>query len=342
MSLKIVRNDLTKMKCDAIVNTASPDPIVGRGCDMAVYQAAGYNELLNYRVGHIGSVTEGEVFWTPAFKLEVKYIIHAVSPSYMDGRHGEVELLRSCYRKSMEMAADLGLESLAFPLIATGSLKYPVEEGMRIAMDEINAFLLRHDMLIYLVLFDNRATQLGEKLYPSLEEYIDREYVDARIAEEIPVEIMCDAMECCKAMDYCMAPDSFEEYDRELKLKGTKIGQRMLHMTDTFVDYLMYLIEEKKLSNADVYKGGLVDKRLFSKLKADPDYHPTKQTALCLCIGAHLNLDESKDLLARAGYAFSPCSKTDIIFSYYIENGIYDISDLDCMLGEYGEPQIIN
>ena len=164
MPLKIVRNDITKMNTEAIVNTANDQPTVGTGCDHAVYEAAGYDELFAYRKEHIGVVKEGEVFLTPGFRLPAKYIIHAVSPLYIDGKSGEEELLRSCYRKSLTLAAEKGIRSIAFPLISTGGFGFPKEEGMRVAVDEINAFLLTNEMLIYLVVFDEKATRMGKSL----------------------------------------------------------------------------------------------------------------------------------------------------------------------------------
>ena len=139
-----------------------------------------------------------------------------------------------------------------------------------------------------------------------------------------------------------MEPDDFADEDVE-ESGGYKRGleERLSHTSDTFSQYLMFLIESKGMENAEVYKRAIVDKKTFSKIKNNKDYHPQKQTALCLCIGAMLNLDESKDLLARAGYALSPCDKTDIIFSYYIENEIYDMIDLDIDLEEHGLSCII-
>ena len=107
-------------------------------------------------------------------------------------------------------------------------------------------------------------------------------------------------------------------------------------MSDTFSEYLLYLIKEKGLTNAEVYKRAIVDKKLFSKIKNNAEYHPQKMTAMCLCVGARLNMDETRDLLARAGYALSPCDKTDVIFSFFIENGIYDMIELDIQLEEHG------
>ena len=368
MPFKIVRNDITKMNTEAIVNTANDHATVGTGCDYAVYMAAGFEELLQYRKEKIGFVPEGEAFITPGFKLQAKHIIHAVNPRYMDGEQGEESKLRSCYRKSLQLAKEHHVKSIAFPLISTGGFGYPKEEGMRIAVDEIHAFLLENEMQIYLVVFDEKATALGEKIYPDLEEYIDCNYVEVKRVEEyapcvfgaqpaidagrsvarpsskksifkksVPktTSIMQEAMSDVAEYKACSCVD-FEDWH------SSKLEERMKHASDTFSEYLMYLIQEKKMENADVYKRAIVDKKTFSKIKNDIYYHPKKLTALCLCVGAKLNLDESKDLLARAGYALSPCDKTDIIFSYFIENEIYDMIELDIQLEEHGLSCIIS
>ncbi len=390
MPFKIVRNDITKMNTEAIVNTANELSLVGAGCDTAIYNAAGYEELLEYRVKHIGSVPEGEVFLTPGFRLPAKYIIHAVSPLFVDGTKGEEEKLRSCYRKSLQLAKEKGIRSIAFPLIATGSFGYPKEEGMRIAVDEINAFLLSNDMDVYLVVFGDGDKVLGQKLYPDLEEYIDRTYVTEKVQEEYFGK---NSARSDQAYGEALASETVKPvsgrlrnafptlgavFQREKKTASaplkeelrteasvpepsvseptedaeesidfadeheSKLNERMRHLSDTFSEYLLYLIREKQMENAEVYKRAIVDKKIFSKIKNNPGYHPQKLTALCLCVGAKLNLDESKDLLARAGYALSPCDKTDIIFSYFIENEIYDMIELDIQLEEHGLPCIIS
>ncbi len=385
MPFKIVRNDITKMNTEAIVNTANDHPTVGTGCDSAVYKAAGYEELLKYREEKIGFVPKGDAFITPGFKLKAKYIIHAVSPLYMGGDKGEEEKLRSCYRKSLKIAKENGIKSISFPLISTGGFGYPKEEGMRIAVDEINAFLLGNEMNIFLVVFDTKSTQLGEKIYPDLEAYIDHNFVKEAGEEEYgdacfglmhPVEPGCDSYlsnaemierrtgrnaevkpvfsglifkkeqakksvsdealpieECCEC-----AEAQFFDFEKQHE---SKLEDRMKHMSDTYSEYLMYLIRKRNMENAEVWKRAIVDKKIFSKIKNNRNYHPNKLTALCLCVGAKLNLDESKDLLARAGYALSPCDKTDIIFSYFIENEIYDMIELDIQLEEHGLPCII-
>ena len=380
MPLRIVRNDITKMETEAIVNTANEYPAVGTGCDRAVYDAAGLDELLAYRKGNIGTVKEGEVFVTPGFSLPAKYIIHAVSPLYIDGKSGEEEKLRSCYRKSLALATENGIHSIAFPLISTGGFGYPKEQGIRIAVDEIHAFLLKKDMLVYLVVFDEKATRMGKNLYPDLESYIDRNYVqekhekeysfyaDGAAAESVPMP--CDAeaarWEQARAArrrnarlreEYVPKAEmarpsvggvsslkkkmSLEEEDAAIEELDRSLQERINHMSDSFSEYLLYLISAKGMKNAEVYDRAIVKKQVFSKIKTNPNYHPQKLTALCLCIGAKLNLDESRDLLSRAGYALSPCDKTDIIFSYFIEKEIYDMVEVDIQLEEHGLPCVI-
>ncbi|MBQ7864196.1 MAG: macro domain-containing protein [Lachnospiraceae bacterium] len=336
MPFKIVRNDITKMKVDAIVNTANEAPIYGDGVDTAVYAAAGVEELLAERK-KIGFLAEGDVVITPGFRLPCKYIIHAVSPFYEDGESGEEELLRSCYKKSLVLALEYNCNSIAFPLISTGSFGYPKEEGMRIAIDEINAFLLKHSMDIYLVVFDAEATRLGRNLYPDLETYIDQNYVRERNEIEygngmtgLPSAEVCESTSDASFFD----EDSWEDKESALK-------ERMKHMSDTFQEYFLYLIESKGLTNTEVYKRAIITKQLFSKLKVNPDYHPDKATAMRLCVGAKLNLDETRDLLARAGYALSPCDKRDIIFSFFIEHEAWDMIEIDIVLEEHGLPCFI-
>ncbi len=417
MPFKIVRNDITRMECDAIVNTASRYAVstfeeVGTGCDKAIHKAAGADKLIAARK-EIGEMAEGEAAITPGFDLPAKYIIHAVSPVFLDGKCGEEEKLRNCYRNSLRIAKENGIRSIAFPLISTGSFGYPQEEGMRIAVDEINAFLLHNDMLIYLVVFGTKATMLGERIYPDLETFIDHNYVEEKREEEYgdalfraapspeheddvharasriagnklfhankgarPKNAMARPYEgesadegICMAKPYeeepsdagiclakpyeeepsdagiCMAKPADEKgivcASLDVDVLQTKLDERMKHMSDTFSEYLMFLIQSKGKTAVEVYTKAIVDKKVFSKIKNNADYHPNKLTAMCLCVGAELNMDEARDLLARAGYALSPCDKTDVIFSYFIENEIYDMIELDIQLEEHGLKCII-
>ena len=393
MPFKIVRNDITKMEVDVIVNTANRRPIYSTGTVFAVYKAAGEVELLEERK-KIGYIESGDVAITQGFKLLAKYIIHAASPKYIDGNSGEEEKLRSCYKKSLELAYEYKCKSIAFPLISTGNFGYPKEEGIRIAVDEINGFLLKHEMLIYLVVFDTESTRLGLNIYPDIEAYIDHNYVCEKREEEyndryfgsvrkddpgydayrIERNNVEDKLKKSKPKmfnslskrtgkvagksNFNIARErlsyiSLDERDKEknsceeasyeefITQNETALQERMKHLSDTFQEYLLYLIELRGLTNSEVYKRAIITKQLFSKIKLNPNYHPDKGTAMRLCIGAKLNLDETKDLLARAGYALSPCDKRDIIFSYFIENKIYDMIEIDIVLEEYDLPCFI-
>ena len=382
MSLKIVRNDITKMNTEAIVNTANDHPTVGSGCDSAVYKAAGFDELLNYRKEKIGFVKEGDVFITPGFNLPAKYIIHAVSPHFTDEDETEI-LVRGCYRKSLELAKENSIKSIAFPLIATGSFGFPKEAGLRAALDEVNTFLLKEDMEVYIVVFDPESTALSAKISARLEEYIDENYVEEKTDEEYSNRFLGNAAYSIRCKETAgdfdesdirerhfegFADDNLADFceeepyeatmqtpkNGEAEYTGSKpinplvdgygltpegieaLRKRLEHLSDTFSEYLFFLMEEKGLKAPEVYNGACVDKKTFSKIKNNKNYHPKKLTALCLCIGAKLNMDQSKDLLQKAGFAFSNSDMTDIIFSFFIENEIYDIFQIAVELEERG------
>lgn len=398
--LKIVRNDIVKMECDAIVNTANEWPTYVDGVDRAVYEAAGADELLAERA-KIGFVKEGEVFITEAYKLPSKKIIHAVSPLYTDGNSGEEKLLRACYSKSLKLAKDNGLKSIAFPLISTGSFGYPLEEGMRIAVDEINDFLEKNiDFLIYLVLFGEKATDLGRQYTDDLKSYINQHYVEDRVKDEyssqfdfcnrlmnsvsgfaapqmeapqgyeaqrkasnkkVPKryepdecdfdelkadkygvrEFACEEVkEECENTEICSQSDG-GNYDEYIEKLESRLAERTKHLKDSFSDYLQYLIKLKNMTGPEVYNRAIVSKKVYSKMINDPKYHPSKEVALQFCVGAKLNIDDTKDLLARAGYALSPSSLLDVIFEFFIENEHYNMVDIDIELEEYGLDCII-
>ena len=142
MPLKIVRNDITKMEADAIVNTANPRPQVGDGVDSRIYEAAGFEQLLAERE-KIGYIQRGDAAATPGFNLPAGYIIHAVGTSWSDGNHGEREILKSAYSRSLKLAEELKCKSIAFPLLSSGNYGFPKEEALKIALDTINSFLMK-------------------------------------------------------------------------------------------------------------------------------------------------------------------------------------------------------
>lgn len=370
MSLCIVRNDITKMNTEAIVNTANSRLEVGDGCDRAIYRAAGYDELLAYRKEHIGEREEGEAFITPGFALEAKYIIHVVSPLYTGGNDGEESKLRKCYLNALELACAQGITSIAVPLIATGSYGYPKADALRIAMEEINAFLINHNMDVKLVVFDSDSTEMVRRITPFLESYIDQNYVDINCEMEYAAT-ETDRLEARRPFSrFASNALAFGSQPRAARNKSSRAGnaamekaelceaaeisayeeledspklrERLLHIQDSFGEYLFYLIESKEMSSSQVQNGAWITKQVYSKINTNRlGYKPSKRVAMQLCIGLNLNIDESIDLLARAGFAFSPSDKQDLIFRFFIENKCYDILGVSDALEKYGLEPII-
>ena len=183
MPFQIIRADITKVKADAIVNTANPSVAIGDGVDLAIYNAAGKEQLFEERK-KIGNLDPGEVAITPAFNPDAKYIIHVSGPWWDGGKHDEVQLLRRCYDKSLQMAYDTGCKSIAFPLLATGTYGFPKELGLDIAVSSFTRFLEDHEMEIILVVFGKKATDISGKLFDDVKSFIDDDYVTETLDEE--------------------------------------------------------------------------------------------------------------------------------------------------------------
>lgn len=337
MPLKIVRNDITQMNTEAIVNTAGSTTEVGAGCDIAIYRAAGFDKLHALRE-EIGYVSEGEVFITPGFDLQAKYIIHAVSPYYIDGSFDEEKKLRSCYRKSLELAKENNIKSISFPLIATGSFGYPRAHGLRIAMDEINMFLLEYEMDVNLVVFDSDSTKLAEKLQPKIEAFINHSEVKKLHASEYGDEVY-DESSLRNNRDILISKE--DDYEEEIDIKG--LDSKVEHIEDPFGVYLLYLSEKQGISLTTLENTAWVSKHVVHKVRKNSEtYRPDKRTAFQFCVGLELNLDDTKDLLLRAGYAISPSVLEDRIWEYYIENEHFDIIDISDALEKYGLKPIVD
>lgn len=333
MPLEIIRNDITKMQVDAIVNPTNAQMYGIAGVDGAIHQLSG--PKLKEETDKLGRCGVGEAKLTESYNMPSKYIIHTVGPIWKDGQHGEDELLANCYRNSLNTAMDNQLESIAIPLISSGTFGYPKDKALRIAISAIGEFLLNHDLLVYLVVYDKKAYQLSEMLFSSIKEYIDDHYVDEhQFSQSIKSKRVTESdylEEMSMVIGELVSPSKKEK---------RKLEDIVKHIDDTFSQMLLRLIDERGLNDPDVYKKANVNKRHFSKIRNDKFYQPSKPTVLAFAIALELNLDETKDLLLKAGFALSNSSKFDLIIKYFIEEGIYNIFEVNEALFAFDEKTI--
>ena len=312
MPLIIVRNDITKMSVDAIVNAAKESLLGGGGVDGCIHRAAGSELLQECRT--LGGCRTGEAKITGAYRLPCKHVIHTVGPVWNGGKCGEREKLASCYRTSLALAKERGCETVAFPLISSGVFGYPKDQALRVAVDTIGEFLLHNDMTVYLVIFDRAAYQIGNKLFADIAAYIDDHYVDAHTDSRRERMRRMGVVESRMLTAYEDAP-----------MATSGLDEALAHLDAGFAETLLKLIDRSGKKDAEVYKKANVDRKLFSKIRNNPDYKPSKPTAVAFAIALELSLDETRDLIARAGYALSPSSKFDVIIEYFIMQRDYDI-----------------
>ena len=360
MPLSIIRNDITKVKADALDNPANPDAVVGSGTDYAIHKAAG-PKLLKARQ-KIGNIPTGQAAITRAYSLPAKFVIHTVSPAWHGGHTGEIQLLYSCYFQSLALAAKHRCRSVAFPLIASGNYKFPKALALQTALMAIQNFLLEHEMDICLVVFDADAYSLSEKLFLSVKSYIDERYVLEKHQQEYPASLQgnrltstepppCQAAENvpCQAAENapCQMAENTLCQMAEKKQMPTAQSPRLLNRSlkelveavdETFSQALFRLIDARQMSDPEVYKRANLSRKLFSKIRKNKDYRPSKPTALALAIALRLNLDETKDLIGRAGFALTHSSKFDIIVEYCIQKNIYNIFELNEILFAFDQP----
>ena len=329
MPFEIVRNDIVNMKVDAIVNTANPRPIIGAGTDKAVHDKAGERLLLARK--EIGDIAIGEAAITPAFDLDANYVIHTAGPIWRDGKSSEEALLASCFKNSLRLAKEKECESIAFPLISTGSYGFPKPIALQIADREISSFLMENEMQIYLVVFEKQSFELSEKLFKSVSSYIDANYVSDKMNLEYGTSKL-------RRFDY--EEMLLRESSYEITLKIPNLDGMLNNLDKGFSETLLYLIDRAGKKDSEIYKKANVDRKLFSKIRNNADYRPSKATAIAFAIALELSMDETDDLLARAGIALSQSNKFDVIVRYFIENKKYDIFELNSVLFEFDQPLI--
>ena len=333
MPIKIVRNDITKMECDAIVNAANATLLGGGGVDGAIHRAAGPGLLMECM--KLGGCKTGQAKLTKGHKLPAKFVIHTVGPVWEGGQNGEKALLESCYRESLRIAAEKGCESVAFPLISSGIYGYPKDQALRVAVDTITAFLLDHDMLVYIVVFDKSAFQISEKLFSDIASYIDDKYVDTNFMFSRSRRNACDDGTVLAETMILDGWDKEESTCAPLAQpamampKASSLEDAVNQIDESFSQMLLRKIDEKDMTDAACYKKANIDRKLFSKIRSDVNYKPSKTTAIAFAIALELDLAETKDMLMKAGFALSHSNKFDIIIEYFITNGNYNIFEIN-------------
>ena len=343
MPFEIVRNDITRMRVDAIVNPTDRALIPGGGLDAAVHKAAGPELAEACRAK--GRCEIGDAIITKGYNLPARYIIHTVGPVWHDGRRGEKALLTSCYQKCLALAKAHDCRSLAFPLISAGTFGYPKDEAMAVALDVISKFLFDNDMLIYLVVFGRREYLTSRKLFRDVQEYIDDVYADShyhRNTEERR-RALWQADEAAAQRFEAELYDSSIAPDAVIARIPMPDWSKVLEQADEgFSEALLRLIDEKGMTDAQCYNKANIDKRLFSKIRSNPQYRPSKPTALAFAIALELSLEETSALLRKAGFAISHSSKLDIIVEYFIKNRQYNILEINEVLFDFDQPLLGN
>lgn len=361
MPVHIVRNDITKMKCDAIVNATNPKlTSAGGGVDAAIHRAAG--PRLDEACRSLGGCRPGQAKLTGGYDLPCKYVIHTVGPHWLSKLDQKRKILESCYWESLKLAAEQGCETVAFPLIATGTLGFPKDQALQIAISEISRFLLTRDMLVWLVVYDRDSFQISKKLIDDVTEYIDECYVEAyyvdeeialsarvwdsaesrrlweweerqrsRSAEKAPMPDVEEAQKALREEEVCFAGIPGKA------MPSPDLQDMLKELDESFSQMLLRKIDEKGMTDVECYKKANVDRKLFSKIRSNMNYRPSKTTAIAFAIALELPYDEAKDMLMKAGFALSHSSKFDIIIEYFIRNGIYDIFQINEVLFEFDQ-----
>ena len=324
MPLQIVRQDITKMQVDAIVNTTNEEMVGYSGVDYAIHKAAGPE--LDKECARIAPLGLGTAKITNAYNLDAKYIIHTSGPVWQGGLVGESIILKSCYIESLKLAVANGCNSIAFPLISAGVYGYPKDQVLKFAIQVITEFLFDHEIMVYLCVFDRTSYEFSKKLFAEISEIIDDKYVEQQ-----------DEITSKRSMVF--RSEMVVEYDCSLGYENTKsLHDYIKAMDKSFANKLFDLIDKRGITDIECYKKANVDKKTFSKIKCNPEtYKPSKQTAVAFAIALKLNLDETQDLLASAGLTLSHSFTFDKIIRFFIEKGIYNVFEINEALFEFDQ-----
>ncbi len=347
MPFTIVRNDIANMHADAIVNTANPMPLVGPGTDAAIHARAG--EALLAAREKIGPIAAGDAAITEAYGLAAKYVIHTVGPVWQGGALGEERLLRQSYDSALGLALENGCNSVAFPLISAGNYGFPKGLALQIAIQAFSAFLMEHEMQIYLAVWDRAAFQLSEKLLGGVESFIDENYIAAKTLRMRQYRAVQRDERRFAAQSESLSRDRFEDaYVAHMPApmaaapapapgSSVKLDELLAKTDAGFTETLLKLIDQSGKKDSEIYKKANISKQHFSKIRSNLTYRPTKATAVAFAIALELDLEQTNDLIGRAGYALTNSSRFDVIIQYFIREKNYNMFDINMTLFEYDE-----
>ena len=333
MPIKIIRQDITKIKCDAIVDPTDVHYSHGGGVDAAIHEAAG--EELYHACVEQGKLEVGKAVITPAFSLSCKYVIHTVGPWWKGGENGEETLLRSCYRESLKLGVVNKCKSIAFPLIASGTFGFPKDKVLKIAVDEISNFLFDNEMLVYIVVYDKTSYSISEKLFADIVDYIDDNYnTEGWLYPSSSTVSKSMAMPGSRRRK---AESDFEICESKAMLSEEGLDDILKKLDESFSQMLLRKIDEKGMTDAECYKKANVDRKLFSKIRSNVNYKPSKTTVIAFAIALELSLDETEDMLRKAGFALSHSNKFDVIIEYFITHETYNIFEINEVLYQFDQ-----
>ena len=347
MALQIIRNDITKVKADAIVDTANPRPIIGGGTDKAIYDAAGADKLLAARK-KIGNINPGEAYETPAFDLDANFIIHTAGPVWEGGNIEEREVLRACYINSLELAYQYKCKSIAFPLISSGVYGFPKDVAIDVAKASIEEFLVDHEMKVYLVVFDDESLKASKESFKKIKEFVNDEYVQQQYSAEYEIEYYGrnrrnirgntdELLDLERAFEHHdIDQTEFMKRRKEIMEAGDNLST-ILGKQLSFSDMFFKFLDAKGLTGPDVYKE-YYDRKIYSKMQSNKNYHPSKGIAILNCLGLHLNLNEAAQLLGSASYAFNTNFDPDVVIMYCIMKKKWKMYEINSELEKYDLP----
>ena len=337
MPLQILRQDITKMRVDAIVNTTNEEMIGYSGVDLAIHTIAGAE--LDAECAKLAPLGLGQAKLSGAYGLPCKCVIHTSGPVWRGGLVGESIILRSCYIESLKLAVKSGCRSVAFPLISSGVYGYPKDQVLKFAIQTITEFLFDHELTVYLCVFDKESYSFSQKLFSDIQEFINDEYVDEHDEDFYEnFDDSIDEMPMAKCIQAPMCADAMMPCKRETSsAAGKSLREYMKQMDRSFQEMLFDLIDESGMTDVECYKKANVDKRTFSKIKSNKDYKPSKQTVIAFAISLQLDMDTTQELLATAGFTLSRSKVFDKIIRYFIHNGNYDIFEINEALFEFDQ-----